>query len=113
MQPTQMFANEQQPSIIPLALEGSYGGRMILYCRDQNKSAYPPILTIYCLNFGLIIAGGIMWGLCNNPVTHGDLNIKITGQILTGLGLSLLGIETIMAIAFICCVIKPMISQTL
>lgn len=70
---------------------------------DDNKQG-----GIGCCSLGLclIIAGGIMWGVCKDPESSGCNQAVLTaGKALTGVGCGLVGLSCIVIVCLLGCAI--------
>jgi hypothetical protein len=57
-----------------------------------------------CIALASTIAGGVMWGICNDVTTQGcNVAIREAGKALVGVGVGIIGLEVCCVTAIVCC----------
>lgn len=101
--------NKQEPETnLPQRLENSD----VMQIFGSQSQSYAGTGICCVVSLVSIVAGAIMWGVCNDPTAEGcNHAIKLTGQILTYTGVSLIGLGLICCCCCGCCIACLALSQ--
>jgi hypothetical protein len=73
------------------------------HTEEPNKNQSIGGALCCCVAICCTIAGGVMWGVCNDVSTQGcNVAIRTAGQALVGVGAGIIGLE-ICCVAAVCC----------